>query len=367
MLESGKGPWRPQVAIRQSPRSRPPGRTGVDLSASCPFDRMRRMKVAVVQGGPSAEAEVSRVSAAAVGRALVQAGHEVALLELEPELSGRLLAGGFDVVFPAVHGRLGEDGGLQGLLEVLDLAYVGSQVLASAICADKVTTKTILRAQGLPLAAERVVPRESAPVLAQLAQDLGTEIVVKPPAGGSAIGVSRLLAGSTQADLDQAIALARQQGPLVLIERYVRGLELTCGVLEGDAGPVALPPTLISAQHSDWYDFESKYGDQGSKHLCPAPLEEGKLLRIQELAVAAHVAVGARDLSRTDMILGADGQIALLEINTLPGMTGVSLFPEAAQAAGIGFADLVSGLATRAYVRHQARPRALVGRPLPGS
>jgi len=328
---------------------------------------MRRMKVAVVQGGPSAEAEVSRVSAAAVGRALAVGGHEVALLELEPEVAGRLLAGGFDVVFPAVHGRLGEDGGLQGLLEVLDLAYVGSQVRASAVCADKVTTKTILRALGLPLAAERLVPLGSTPTLAQLAQDLGAEFVVKPPAGGSAIGVSRLLAGSTQADLDRAIALAREQGPLVLIERYVRGLELTCGVLEGDTGPVALPPTLIAAQHSEWYDFESKYGDQGSKHLCPAPLEPERLQHIQELAVAAHVGVGARDLSRTDMIFGDDGQIALLEVNTLPGMTGVSLFPEAAQAAGIGFVDLVSGLVDRAYIRHRARPRALVGRPLPGA
>jgi D-alanine-D-alanine ligase len=324
------------------------------------------MKIAVVQGGPSAEAEVSRVSAAAVARALASKGHDALLLELEPELGGRLLAGAFDVVFPAVHGRLGEDGGLQGLLEVLDLGYVGSGIRASAICADKVTTKIVLRSLGLPLAAERLVPLESTLAIEDIRQELGAEIVVKPPAGGSAIGVSRLLTGSTQADLDRALGLAREQGPLVLIERYVRGLELTCGVLEGDLGPAALPPTLISAQHSEWYDFESKYGEQGSRHLCPAPLERDQLQLVQELAVRAHVGVGARDLSRTDMILGDDGQIVLLEVNTLPGMTGVSLFPEAAQAAGIAFADLVERLAQRASVRHLSRPRALVGRPLPG-
>lgn len=324
------------------------------------------MKVAVIQGGPSAEAEVSRASAAAVARALAAAGHDAVLLELEAELALRLLGGSFDVVFPAVHGRLGEDGALQGLLEVLDLGYVGCGIRASAICADKVSTKTVLRARGLPLAAEVLLPEDAPIDSAALIATLGPNMVVKPPAGGSAIGVSRLLEGFSRAELEGAVALAREQGPVVLIERYVRGLELTCGVLEGEDGPVALPPTLISAQASDWYDFESKYSDGGSRHICPAPLERGQLLRVQELAVAAHLAVGARDLSRTDMILGDDGQIVLLEVNTLPGMTSVSLFPEAAQAAGIGFSELVDRLVKRARARHDARPRALVGRTLPG-
>jgi D-alanine-D-alanine ligase len=325
------------------------------------------MKVAVIQGGPSAEAEVSRASATAVVRALTAAGHDAALLELEPELAPRLLGGSFDVVFPAVHGRLGEDGALQGLLEVFDLAYVGSDIRPSAICADKVTTKVVLRSCGLPLAPEVLLSPEVPVDARQLVETLGPNIVVKPPAGGSAIGVSRLLAGFTQEDLERAVAVAREQGPVVLVERFVRGLELTCGVLEGEEGPVALPPTLISAQASDWYDFASKYSDGGSRHLCPAPLERDQLTRIQELAVRAHVGVGARDLSRTDMILGDDGQVVLLEVNTLPGMTSVSLFPEAAQAAGIGFSELVDRLVRRAEARHRARPRALVGRPLPGS
>jgi len=323
------------------------------------------MKVAVVQGGPSAEAEVSRASATAVARALTVAGHDAVLLELEPELGGRLLAGAFDVVFPAVHGRLGEDGSLQGLLEVMDLAYVGSEVRASSLCADKVWTKTVLRALGLPLAAEVLIPAAAIVDLAQLTQALGPDLVVKPPSGGSAIGVSRLLAAGED-DLARAVAIARQQGPVVLVERYVRGLELTCGVLEGDSGPVALPPTLIAAQASDWYDFESKYADGGSRHICPAPLARDQLALVQALAVRAHVGVGARDLSRTDMILGDDGQVVLLEINTLPGMTNVSLFPEAAQAAGIAFPELLDRLVRRAHARHLARPQALVGRPLPG-
>jgi len=324
------------------------------------------MKVAVVQGGPSAEAEVSRASATAVARALTVSGHDAVLLELEPELAGRLLGGAFDVVFPAVHGRLGEDGALQGLLEVFDLGYVGSAIRASAICADKVSTKTVLGAHGLPLAEQTLLHVEDALDAAGLKARLGEEIVVKPPAGGSAIGVSRLLAGFGDEDLRRAVLLAREQGPVVLVERYVRGLELTCGVLEGDDGPVALPPTLISAQASEWYDFESKYSEGGSRHVCPAPLERDQFVRVQELAVRAHEAVGARDLSRTDMILGDDGRPVVLEVNTLPGMTSVSLFPEAAQAAGIGFPELVDRLVRRAQARHLGRPSALVGRPLPG-
>lgn len=325
------------------------------------------MRVAVIQGGPSAEAEVSRSSARAVALALEEAGHAALVLELDRELSRSLLEGHFDVVFPATHGRLGEDGCLQGLLEVLDIGYVGSAVRASAIASDKVSTKVFLRALGLPLAEELLVLRGTVPPLAELRTRVGAEIVVKPPLGGSAIGVSRLLGDATEEDLARAVTLAAEFGDVILVERYVRGLELTCGVLEAEAGAFALPPTAIAAEASDWYDFESKYAPGGSRHTCPAPLEPAVLAKIQELALRAHVGIGARDLSRTDMILGADGQLVVLEVNTLPGMTGVSLFPEAAAVAGIPFADLVDRLVKRAASRQLAGARALAGRPLPGA
>src|SRR5690606_7446577 len=175
------------------------------------------------------------------------------------------------------------DGGLQGLLAVLDLGDGGCGSRARAIWGEEVATKTGLGARGLPLAAEVLLPEDAPIDSAALIATLGPNMVVKPPAGGSAIGVSRLLEGFSQAELEGAVALAREQGPVVLIERYVRGLELTCGVLEGEDGPVALPPTLISAQASDWYDFESKYSDRGRRHNSPAQLERGQLLRVHML------------------------------------------------------------------------------------
>lgn len=325
---------------------------------------MSVLSVAVICGGPSAEANVSRSSAKAVAAALEQAGHRPTVVELEAPLARALSEGRFDVAFPVTHGPLGEDGCLQGLLEVFDLPYVGSGVLASALAASKPHAKALFRAAGLPLANE-VVVRAGEPTLAAVAA-LGGAVVVKPASGGSAIGTTRLRADSSPEAVQAAFDAAFAVDGVALVERFVTGHEVTCGVLESDAGPSALPPTLITSHAADWYDFTSRYAAGGSSHQCPAPLPPRVTARIQAVAVAAFRALGCRDLGRVDFVVGEGDDpsgVVLLEINTLPGMTRTSLYPEAAAATGVDFPSLCSRLAQRAHARpRRVRPTEL---PMP--
>lgn len=328
------------------------------------------MKVAVVQGGPSTEAEVSRVSAASVAKALEARGHDCERFELDASLSARLCAWGPEVVFPAVHGAQGEDGCLQGLLEILGLPYVGCDVRASAIAADKLATKLFFRSAELPVAAERrltpaALAGDVSSLLATLRAELGGDMVMKPVQGGSTIGISRVFSSAPAEEFEAALRLAFKHDDVAMAESYLVGQELTCAVLEDEAGPRALPVVLIRDQATGWYDFQSKYSPGGSAHVCPAPLSDSDRRKVQDAAVRAHLAIGARDLSRTDFILTQDRGPFLLEINTLPGMTNVSLFPDAARAAGMSFEDLIEHLVGRA-LRRGARPRAR-GEPLPGA
>lgn len=314
------------------------------------------MRIAVVQGGPSLEAAVSRVSATAVVRSLLARGHEICQLELGPTLPKELLDWAPDVVFPAVHGAQGEDGCLQGLLEVLRLPYVGSGVRGSALAASKIATKVHYRAAGLPVARERVVTaadrqRAVGALFEELREELGGQMIMKPALGGSALGIVRLLRDADVTTFDRGLDSILAIDEDVLVEEYVSGMELTCGVLERGGRVQALPPTLISAELADWYDFKSKYAHGGSRHQCPAPLEPDVLGAIQDAAVGAHRALGLRDLSRTDIILRKDRSFVLLETNTLPGMTDVSLFPEAAAVAGLEFGILIEELCAGAMDR----------------
>lgn len=314
------------------------------------------MKIAVIQGGPSSEAHVSRASAAAVAQALQSCGHQVGSFELGAELARELAGFSPEVVFPVVHGAQGEDGCLQGMLEILNYRYVGSGVRASAIAADKITTKVFLERVGLPLARDRVLDssrRSESPgeLLATLRAELGAAMILKPAQGGSTIGMSRVLASTNPDEFRAALDLAFSYDSKVLVEQYVEGAEVTCAVLEGEDGPRALPVTLITSQATEWYDFQSKYAAGGSRHQCPAPFPQQLTVRIQEAAVAAHRAVGARDLSRTDFLVRSSGEMVVLEVNTSPGMTEVSLFPEAAGVSGLPFAELVDFLANRALSR----------------
>lgn len=308
------------------------------------------MRVAVIQGGPSTEAEVSRRSAAAVAAALGRAGHEATLLELDAGLAEAVRASAPDVVFPVCHGAVGEDGSLQGLLEVLQVPYVGSGVLASALAMDKSVARLHFAAAGLPVAEGRVV--RSADEAAPLRQALGGRVVVKPLAGGSALGVTRLeLEGDDLGPLRDALRSALAQGSFALVERFVRGDEVTCGVLERDAVR-ALPPTRIEALGAEFYDFQSRYAQGKSRHQCPAPYSPALSARIQRVAEAAHRALGCRDLSRADFVVDPDtDSVILLEVNTMPGFTATSLYPEAAAAAGISFEALCAGFVEAAQRR----------------
>ncbi|HVJ93997.1 MAG TPA: D-alanine--D-alanine ligase [Labilithrix sp.] len=329
----------------------------------------RRFSVAVVQGGPASEAEVSRASAASVARALEAAGHHAVRLELDAYLADGLRTGGYDVVFPVAHGAVGEDGSLQGLLEVLDLPYVGSGVLASALAMNKRTAKVLFAEAGLPVAPSVAAPRGvtgATDVAERAIVALGDKVVVKPCSNGSAIGVARLSEGATVADIAKAIEAAWAVDDTALVERFAAGREVTCGVLDAPfwrPDAPALPPTEIRAPADAFYTYQARYAPGRSQHFCPAPLGDDLSRRVQAIAVAAHRALGCRDLSRVDFVVPDAGEPTLLEVNTMPGFTETSLYPEAAAIAGVPMPELCSGLVHAAVERGPTRRNAAL--PLP--
>jgi D-alanine-D-alanine ligase len=273
--------------------------------------------VAVIQGGPSTEAEVSRESAREVAKALLEAGHAVVRLELDSFLSESLRTGGYDVAFPVAHGAVGEDGSLQGLLEILDLPYVGSGVLASALAMNKSVARTLFAGAGLPVARGMTFQRGDALAAAESARrDIGAALVVKPSSHGSAIGVTRLAADASLDDVAHAIEGVWAIDRVALVEHFARGREVTCGVYEGEASeplgeragegvfPVALPPTEIMSPNDPFYTYEARYTPGRSQHVCPAHLPSPLSALVQSAAVTAHSVLGCRDLSRVDFIVG---------------------------------------------------------------
>jgi D-alanine-D-alanine ligase len=326
-----------------------------------------RLSVAVVQGGPSSEAEVSRASAASVAKGLTDAGHAPVRLELDVFLAESIRTGGYDVVFPVAHGAVGEDGALQGLLEVLGVPYVGSGVLASALAMDKRLARRLFALAGLPVAKGFAVERGDArAAVARARHEVGRRLVVKPASQGSAIGVRRLDERAADEDVARAVEAVWELDPVALVEHFARGREITCGVLDM-ASERALPPTEIVSPRDDFYTYEARYAPGRSVHTCPAELGERMTAIVQAIAVAAHRAVGCRDLSRVDMIVGDDSNaeaVTLLEVNTMPGFTATSLFPEEAAAAGLAFPDLCDALVRAAH--HRGAPRRNGARPMPG-
>ncbi len=346
---------------------------------------MSALSVAVVQGGPSSEACVSRASAEGVAAALERAGHRVARVELDADAPSALRDGRFDVAFPLTHGAFGEDGCLQGVFELLALPYVGANVLASALAMSKPMAKLAFAAAGLPLARGLASARGEAPprALAERAlTEIGGRLVVKPAANGSAIGVARLEEGSTVADVAAAIEAAFEVDEAVLVEHFAKGREVTCGVLDLHAdvarasgvlalaarpgAAMALPPTEVLAPADAFYTYEARYAPGRSQHACPAPLPPAVAERVQRVAVGAHRALGVRDLSRVDFVVGDTHDpdaVTLLEVNTLPGFTPTSLYPEAAGVLGLALPTLCDLLVRSAHARG-ARPRN-IAKPLP--
>ncbi len=303
-------------------------------------------RVAVLYGGISAEREVSLASGAAVIGALREAGFEVTPVEVTDDARALIaaLTPAPDAVFNALHGRFGEDGTIQGVLDWLAIPYTHSGVRASALAMDKTAAKTIFAAAGLPVPLGRLVGRDELAA----ADPLPLPYVVKPPNEGSSVGVEIVRAGDNRR---AEIARTWRYGRAALVEEYIPGRELTVGVLEDRA----LAVTEIIAQAAGFYNYESKYADGGSRHLIPAPVDAAIYGRALEMAVAAHRALGCRGASRADFryddTAGAPGRLVLLEVNTQPGLTRTSLLPEQAAHCGMGFPALCAWMVERAACR----------------
>jgi D-alanine-D-alanine ligase len=296
-------------------------------------------KVGVLFGGRSAEREVSLMSGSGVLKALQSKGVDAHAFDPAERGIADLAAQKFDRVFIALHGRYGEDGTLQGVLEQLGIPYTGSGVMASSIGMDKVMTKRIWLNHGLPtprfitLDAKGATSQE----LRQVPDELGLPLMLKAPHEGSTIGISKVVGYS---DMQSGFELCAKYDDVVLAEEFISGRELTVPVLGKGRDAKALPIVEIRAPEGN-YDYQNKYFSDDTQYLCPAPLDEALTKRIQSIAVRAFNALGCAGWARVDFMLrAADNEPFLLEINTSPGMTGHSLVPMAAKAAGVSYEDL---------------------------
>jgi D-alanine-D-alanine ligase len=285
-------------------------------------------------GGWSKERDVSLASGRACTKALDEAGFETIQIDAKADIAEVLAELRPDVAFNALHGKWGEDGTVQGVLETLRIPYTHSGVLASALAMDKQRSKAVFTDAGVPVAESKVVPIEEAADVHKMARPY----VIKPVAEGSSVGVYLVPQGANSPP-DTLLDERENYGDEVMIERFIPGRELTCAVM----GDVALGVTEINAE-SAFYDYEAKYSQGGSEHILPADLPSKIYRQIQKFALAAHVALGCRGVSRADFryndTAGEDGELICLEVNTQPGMTATSLVPELAEHAGHSFSEL---------------------------
>ena len=318
------------------------------------------MRVAVLAGGRSSEHEISLASARAIRDGLQEAGHETVPVEIAPdgawsadgktiaiEPSGGLL--GVDVVFPALHGPFGEDGTVQGLLELADVPYVGAGVLASALCMDKVTFKDVMAHAGIPQVAYRRA-REGDD-LADL-EALGLPVFVKPARLGSSVGISK---ATTTAELRAALEEAWAHDPLAIVEALSRGMEVECSVV-GNDDPIASQPGELVV-NAEWYDYEAKYEPGGMELVVPARLDDAARERVRELAVEVFRRVSCAGLARVDFFVEDGGRVLVNELNTMPGFTQTSVFPKLFEESGLAFPDLLTRLVELAIERFKKERR----------
>jgi D-alanine-D-alanine ligase len=299
-------------------------------------------KVAVLLGGPSSEREVSFMSGNAVVQALREKGVDAHPFDPAERDLWELKRERFDRVFIALHGRYGEDGTVQGALETLKIPYTGSGVMASALAMDKWRTKLVWLASGIPTPRYRVVDAKTDWM--RVVAELGLPLIVKPAREGSTIGITKV-AKVDHDELSLAFAEAAKHDPLVLVEEFVAGMELTVGIVDGQA----LPSIRIEAPQGN-YDYHSKYFSDETKYFCPAGLPDAKEMEIRAMCLRAFDIVGCSGWGRLDLMLRADGTFSLLEVNTSPGMTGHSLVPMAAKQASMPFPDLCVAILRGAHV-----------------
>jgi D-alanine-D-alanine ligase len=304
-----------------------------------PVDVAALGKVAVLMGGRSAERAVSLMSGGGVLKALLSQGVDAHAFDPAERGLEALRTDGYDRVFIALHGRHGEDGTVQGALELLGIPYTGSGVMASAVAMDKTLTKRLWRADGLPTPPWQLLHADELDRahLRSVPDALGLPLIVKPPHEGSSIGVTKVLGYS---QMQEAVQLAAQHDPEVLCEAFIEGDEVTCPVLGQGASAVALPVVRINAPAGN-YDYQHKYFTDDTSYLCPSGLPPAEEREIQRIVLAAYRSLGCRGWGRADlMIRASDRQPFLLEMNTSPGMTGHSLVPMSARAAGLSYERL---------------------------
>ena len=293
-------------------------------------------KLAVLYGGTSAEREVSLNSGKAVANGLKQAGFDVQLIDTQDYCLSDLAKLNIDRVFIALHGRGGEDGCVQGALQYMNIPYTGSDVLGSALSMDKIRSKQVFQAMGLPTAAFAMVEkaqyqRETAD---KVLQQLGNVVMVKPANEGSSIGMSKV---NNAEELHQALIAAFAYDHQVLVEAWIQGPEYTVAIL----GQTALPVIHMETPH-DFYDYAAKYSSNSTQYHCPCGLSREDETELQSIALKAFNATGAKGWGRVDVMRDEQGQWQLLEVNTVPGMTETSLVPKAAKVHGLNFSELVT-------------------------
>ncbi|HTG81837.1 MAG TPA: D-alanine--D-alanine ligase [Geobacteraceae bacterium] len=304
-------------------------------------EELKQKKIGVLMGGLSAEREVSLKSGAAVHTALLARGYDAVAIDVGRDAAQVLARESVEVAFICLHGRLGEDGAVQGLLEVMGIPYTGSGVMASALAMNKIFAKTVFAANGLTVAPYRVLRRGEALDPARLGFSL--PVVIKPSQEGSSVGVSIV---KDKTGIGPALAEAFRYDDEALVEQFIKGREIQVGILADRAvGAIEIVPK------KEFYDFEAKYTAGMAEHILPAPLDAPLYEKVLREGERAHAALGCSGYSRVDFLVTEAGECFLLEVNTLPGMTALSLLPEIAGGAGIGFEELVERIIASAALK----------------
>ncbi|WP_404453202.1 D-alanine--D-alanine ligase [Oceanobacillus kapialis] len=305
------------------------------------------MRIAVLYGGVSGEREVSLSSGKGIMQALNNNGHEVVGIDFHPNKLEEILKLDVDLVFIGLHGKFGEDGRVQGLLEMLGLPYVGSGVLASSLAMDKAKAKQLFELNNLPVAKSKMYRIDDLTDLHAMETEINDlfamPFVIKPNREGSTLGLTIVEA---KEQIIPGIQSAAKSDNMVLVEDFIKGREMTVAVL----GEEALPIIEIIPKNA-YYDYESKYAAGGSEHIVPAQIDKQTTTTIKELAVQAHKVLGCETYSRVDFILTEENQPILLEVNTLPGMTPTSLFPDAAKEVGLSYDSMIESFVKRSMAK----------------
>lgn len=324
------------------------------------LEELKKKKIAVLYGGSSPERDISIITGKSISKALLRKGYKVLEYDLNEKFYSDAISGSFDIVFIALHGSPGEDGSVQGFLDLIGIPYVGSGVAASSIAIDKLLTKAVLFANGIPIAKfisfciknihyygrwNNVNAKNLKEFKAAAIERFHFPLVVKPARLGSSVGVS---IAKNEKELENGIDAAIEHDCCVIVEEYIKGREIQCGII-GRKNPIPLPLIEIVSKR-EFFDYRAKYTPGEAEEITPAPISDKLSRKGAEIAVKAFKALGCRDFARVDMFLKEDGEYIVSEINTIPGMTPNSLLPKEGLAAGLSYDELVELIAVPALV-----------------